>query len=66
MSVTGYFESIINTWYNLEKRTPTAKRDMKEVLRQFNIAVQHDEIEKDKLKELTNTFNKIYKEVYNS
>ena len=32
MSVTGYFESILDAWRTI-KRTPTVKRDMRTVLK---------------------------------
>lgn len=64
MSITGYFKSILNTWENLEKRTPSAVGDMKEVIRQFKEAVRCDEIEKENLDELIKAFGEVYKEVY--
>lgn len=63
MSITGYFESILDNWKTI-KRTPTVKRDMKIVLHQFGIAVQHDEIDKDKLEYLKKQFKNIHHEVY--
>lgn len=57
-----YFKSIIKTWEDKEKHTPTMCRDMKEVIRQFD-SVQ-DELLPDQLAYLKPVFNEIYKEVY--
>lgn len=63
MSVTGYFESILDTWKTI-KRTPTVKRDMKIVLGQFDTAVRCNEIDEDRLEYLKKEFKRIYNEVY--
>ena len=65
MSHEGYFDSILRIWYSKEKYTPTLKRDMKEVLRQFETSIQYGEIPAERIKDLTTAFNKIRKEVYN-
>ena len=64
MSVTGYFESIINTWDNLPKHTNGNIQDMRTVLRQFDISVRDNEIDKDKMDYLCKEFTRIRKEVY--
>lgn len=64
MSYEGYFDSILRIWYNKEKLTPTLKRDMREVLRQFEASIQYGEIPTERIKDLTTAFNKIRKEVY--
>ena len=64
MSYEGYFDSILRIWYNKEKHTPALKRDMREVLRQFETSIQYEEIPIERVKDLTVAFNKIRKEVY--
>lgn len=64
MSMTGYFDSVINIWNTTDKRTPTMIKDMKAILRQFDVSMSFAEIDKDRIKDLTDTFNKIRKEVY--
>ena len=64
MSYDGYFDSIIKIWYSVEKKTPTLKRDMKVVLKQFETSLQYDEIPKDRIEDLKKKFKKIYHEVY--
>lgn len=64
MSYDGYFDRIIELWYAKEKCTPTIKRDMREVLHQFETSVAHEEIPKERIKDLTEKFSKIHKEVY--
>ena len=66
MSITGYFDSVIviNIWNTTDKRTSTMIRDMKAVLRQFDVSMSFAEIDKDRIEDLTNTFDKIRKEVY--
>lgn len=61
MSNFGYFKSIINTWSN-SKHTPAMRRDMKEVIQQFNTT--QDELLPDELLYLKPIFKEIYKEVY--
>lgn len=63
MSVTGYFESILQTWKEI-KHTPTVKRDMKIVLGQFDTALKNGELEEDRIKYLQSQFKDIYNEVY--
>ena len=64
MSYSGYFEHIIKTWYNI-KHTPTAKKDMRTVLHQFDTSIKDGEIPEDKIPYLKGEFQKICKEVYN-
>ena len=64
MSYEGYFDRIIELWYAKEKCTPTLKRDMKEVLNQFETSVKCGEIPEERIKDLTEKFSKIRKEVY--
>lgn len=65
MSHEGYFDGIIETWYDKEKKTPALKRDMKIILQQFETSLQFDEIPKDRIEDLKKKFKKIYNEVYN-
>ena len=64
MSYEGYFDSVIKTWYDKEKKTPMLKRDMKIILQQFETSLQYNEIPKDRIEDLKKKFKKIYYEVY--
>lgn len=64
MSFESYFDSIINLWNTIEKRTPTLKKEMRTVLRQFETSVKCGEIPKERIKDLTEKFSKIRKEAY--
>ena len=64
MSIEGYFDSIIETWYKYPKHTPCMVEDMKTVIRQFNTSLSYEDIEPDRVQDLKEKFNKIYKEVY--
>lgn len=64
MSFEGYFDSVIKQWYTLEKRTPTLKRDMQNVIRQFQTSLEYGEIEESRIADLKYKFDKISREVY--
>lgn len=64
MSYEGYFDSVIDTWYSIKKKTPTLKRDMKVILQQFETSLKYDEIPKDRIEDLKKKFKEIYWEVY--
>ena len=63
MSITGYFEGVIREW-KTQKHTPTFKKNMKEVLRQFDVSLKYNEIDEDKLGSLKYEFKLIRDEVY--
>ena len=64
MSFEGYFDSVIKQWYTLEKRTPTLKRDMQNVIRQFQTSLEYGEIEESRISDLKYKFDRISREVY--
>ena len=64
MSIEGYFDSIINIWNSKDKRTKRMVDEMKAVIRQFDTSRTLDEIDKNRLKDLSEKFETIRKEVY--
>lgn len=64
MSIEGYFDSVIDIWYRYPKHTKCMTEDMKTVIRQFNQSIAYEDISEGRIKDLTDKFNKIYKEVY--
>ena len=64
MSIVGYFDSVIRIWYEKEKHTPTMKSDMKDILRQFRVSLDHEEIPEDRIEDLKEKFRRIHDEVY--
>lgn len=65
MSVEGYFRRCIEIWQDSNtKHTPTLKRDMKEIIRQFQQSCFCEELSKEAEEELRIKFDKIYKELY--
>lgn len=64
MSIEGYFDSVIDIWYRYPKHTKCMVEDMKTVIRQFETSKSYGDISDDRIKDLSETFNKIHKEVY--
>ena len=64
MSIEAYFDSILESWDKFPEHNRYMKEDMKTVIRQFDTSISYDEIEKDRVQDLTDKFRKIRKEVY--
>ena len=64
MSIEGYFDSVIDIWYRYPKHTKCMVEDMKTVIRQFETSRTLNEIDNDRLKDLSEKFETIRKEVY--
>jgi hypothetical protein len=65
MSIEGFFDITISLWRDRKKTTPTIKKEMKEVIRQFEMALDNGEIPKDREEDLKRTFKNIYWEINN-
>lgn len=64
MSIEGFFDITISLWRDRKKTTPTLKKEMKEIIRQFEMALSNGEIPKNREEDLKRTFQNIYREVY--
>lgn len=64
MSIEGYFDGIIETWNKQEHPTPCMIEDMKTVLKQFKISKAYEDISDNRLQDLTESFERIEKEIY--
>ena len=64
MSIEEYFDTCIDVW-DRYTRTPCMVEDMKAVVKQFDSSKNYGDIEENRLEDLTNTFDRIRKEIYN-
>ena len=60
MSIAGYYKNVIREWYAAPKKTPSLKKQMKEIIFKFySIRDYYKEIPEDESKNLTYEFYKI-------
>lgn len=64
MGLIGYFQGAIRE-YNSSKKTPAKKRLLRAVMRQFDTAIQYEELDKNdaEVKALISKFIDLHKEV---
>lgn len=57
----GYFKKVLDIWGTLKSKSKANKRDMREVIRQFETAISTGELDKDSasVKEMMWKFNEI-------
>lgn len=57
----GYFKKVLEIWGTLKSKSKANKRDMREVIRQFETAISNGELDKDSasVKEMMWKFNEI-------
>ena len=65
MTIEGYYDSVIKQWYSAKKKTPALKKEMRNIINKFYaIRDFYKEIPDERIKDLTEKFSKIRKEVY--
>lgn len=67
MSVLGFFEATINYWEQLEKKTPTRVKEMKDAIMQFKTSKWAGDFEDENpadVAKIERKFDRIYKDIY--